>query len=451
MPTVVPPPTGGAVAARPAAAQTGVDSDFADIFAALGGLSDEESPLPVIPSAGAEFPIATWTNAVSAAKSTGPLTLPDSAQPVVPAPAPEVVSELKVVADSMPSVPSAPTAMKTVVPSGVAASPSTARKEGPDKPAGKDEPIESVGVKHASLPYAPTDVILPLPLPIPLMIQPLIQAHQESVVAQPLLSPVPPIETQAASDDGAYLRIRFENPPTVEPDAGDTRLPAAPAAPAKPVNPVSALQSTDSEVPVTTDFRTQAVVSAGSPRQRSGNDSDHERSTKNQAEAIPVATSPIPRSDATEQVVRVSEPSQKLPDPQFHRSHEAAPAASVPRQIPEPETQAKGALRAVSIDFTPDGSGDVRLKLAERSGEVHVSLHSNDASMTHQLREGIHDLASALASAGYDAETFSSGQGREQGRQQQREQNEQQSRHNSQRNDSPAFEGLLNQTGQEIV
>ena len=98
----------------------------------------------------------------------------------------------------------------------------------------------------------------------------------------------------------------------------------------------------------------------------------------------------------------------------------------------------------MSLDFSPDGSGDVRLKLAERSGEVHVSLHSNDAELTHQLREGIHDLAAALSSAGYEAEAWTSGQGRDANRRQQQE-----PQRFGRQVDSDAFDGVLSETGQE--
>ena len=60
----------------------------------------------------------------------------------------------------------------------------------------------------------------------------------------------------------------------------------------------------------------------------------------------------------------------------------------------------------MSLEFTPDGGRDVRLRVVERGGEVHVSLHSTDNSLTGRLREGVHDLAGALINAGYDAEAW---------------------------------------------
>ena len=45
-------------------------------------------------------------------------------------------------------------------------------------------------------------------------------------------------------------------------------------------------------------------------------------------------------------------------------------------------------MRSVSLEFTPDGTHDVRVRLAERAGDVHISLHSTDASLAGRVREG---------------------------------------------------------------
>lgn len=60
----------------------------------------------------------------------------------------------------------------------------------------------------------------------------------------------------------------------------------------------------------------------------------------------------------------------------------------------------------MSLEFTPDGGRDIRLRVVERGGEVHVSLHSTDNGLTDRLREGVQDLAGALINAGYDAEAW---------------------------------------------
>jgi hypothetical protein len=70
---------------------------------------------------------------------------------------------------------------------------------------------------------------------------------------------------------------------------------------------------------------------------------------------------------------------------------------------PEPATQP---LKSLALEFTPDGAGDVRLRVSERAGEVHISLHSTDSSITGKLHEGVHDLVGSLSKAGYDAEAW---------------------------------------------
>jgi hypothetical protein len=93
---------------------------------------------------------------------------------------------------------------------------------------------------------------------------------------------------------------------------------------------------------------------------------------------------------------------------------QAAPAN--PAQLPEPAPEPKAAqqpLQSISLEFAPDGASDVRLRLSERAGEVHISLHSSDPSLSGRLHEGVHDLVGSLANAGYDAEAWTPSQGRQ--------------------------------------
>jgi hypothetical protein len=81
-------------------------------------------------------------------------------------------------------------------------------------------------------------------------------------------------------------------------------------------------------------------------------------------------------------------------------------------ELPERQ-EATQPLRSVALEFTPDGASEVRVRVAERAGEVHVSLHSSDPALTGRIHQGIHDLVGSLSSAGYDAEAWTSGQGRQ--------------------------------------
>jgi hypothetical protein len=114
----------------------------------------------------------------------------------------------------------------------------------------------------------------------------------------------------------------------------------------------------------------------------------------------------------------------------------------------EPKQQPQ-ALRSLSLEFTPDGAQDVRLRLAERAGDVHISLHSTDPALSGRLSDGVHDLVGNLSSAGYDAHAWTP----EQGRQNNQRQFEDQRR--GRRNPSPEqgaeeFGGLMQQPIQEV-
>jgi hypothetical protein len=122
-----------------------------------------------------------------------------------------------------------------------------------------------------------------------------------------------------------------------------------------------------------------------------------------------------------------------------------ASAVSLPHE-PEPAKTATP-LRSLSLEFTPDGAQDVRLRLSERSGEVHISLHTSDPSLTEKLSGGIHDLAGSLASAGYDAHAWTP----DAEQQRQRDQPEQppDRRQNPAAEEGEGFEDLLGQNPQE--
>jgi hypothetical protein len=133
----------------------------------------------------------------------------------------------------------------------------------------------------------------------------------------------------------------------------------------------------------------------------------------------------------------------------------ATPRADVAR-VAAPEAPALAEktttqpLKSVSLEFTPDGARDVKVRLSERGGEVHVSVHSSDAAVTKNLRAGVTDLASVLADAGYDAKTWTSAR-------QQQEHSQQQQEPVPQRKDrrgiasGDTFDGILQQGASPIT
>jgi hypothetical protein len=88
--------------------------------------------------------------------------------------------------------------------------------------------------------------------------------------------------------------------------------------------------------------------------------------------------------------------------------------APKPVAMPEQAMPEKATVRAVAIEFSPDGVHDVRVRLAEHAGEVHVSVHSADPEVTQNLREGVTGLTATLAQAGYDARAWTPDQGQRQ-------------------------------------
>jgi hypothetical protein len=101
----------------------------------------------------------------------------------------------------------------------------------------------------------------------------------------------------------------------------------------------------------------------------------------------------------------------------------------------------------MALEFTPDGATDIKVRLSERGGDVHISLHGTDPSLAGRVREGVGDLIGSLSKAGYDAEAWTPSQGR------QHQEREQPSRQPSSRQknlqDAAEFSAILPLTDQE--
>jgi hypothetical protein len=144
------------------------------------------------------------------------------------------------------------------------------------------------------------------------------------------------------------------------------------------------------------------------------------------ADPAPVKSAPL-RSVAETPVVPVaataSGPVAPAAPPVRHTSQEPPAPRSAAAEEPIVKEPEKQALKSVSLEFSPDGAGDVRLRVSERAGEVHISLHTSDPSLSGRIHEGVHDLVGTLTHAGYDAEAWTPGQGG--GKQQQEQQRRQ--------------------------
>ncbi len=119
------------------------------------------------------------------------------------------------------------------------------------------------------------------------------------------------------------------------------------------------------------------------------------------------------------------------------------------REEPLPDqTKTPQPLRSLALEFAPDGAGDIKVRLSERAGDVHISLHGTDPQLAGRVREGVDDLVGSLSRAGYDAETWTPGQGR----QNQRQESDQRKPSGSATSgaDAEEFSGILQQPIQEI-
>jgi hypothetical protein len=160
---------------------------------------------------------------------------------------------------------------------------------------------------------------------------------------------------------------------------------------------------------------------------------------------------PVPAAQTTETVVAppvlatpvvVTQAAHAQPPQTVAAKFQSPPAASDSQieepLVEEPKTQA---VKAVSIEFTPDGAQDVRLRLSERGGDVHISLHSTDSSLSGRLNDGVKDLVHSLTTAGYDAQTWTPGQGRQ--NQRQAEEPRKTRRNGSDDPDAESFVGVM--------
>jgi hypothetical protein len=138
---------------------------------------------------------------------------------------------------------------------------------------------------------------------------------------------------------------------------------------------------------------------------------------------VPAAQAPTAPTPAAQPAMAVhTEPSAA---PQT-RAAEDSPASHAPVTAePVGKEPAQQPLKSLSLEFAPDGAGDVRVRVSERAGEVHISLHSADASLSGKLHDGVHDLVGSLSKAGYEAEAWTPNQGQQGGNQRQQEQRRQ--------------------------
>ncbi|MBZ5596277.1 MAG: hypothetical protein LAP39_28865 [Acidobacteriia bacterium] len=74
----------------------------------------------------------------------------------------------------------------------------------------------------------------------------------------------------------------------------------------------------------------------------------------------------------------------------------------------EPAERAGEIVRDISLNLSSKDQS-VQVRLSERAGELHVTVRTPDAGLTHGLREGLSDLVGRLEHGGYRAEAWQPG------------------------------------------
>lgn len=241
-------------------------------------------------------------------------------------------------------------------------------------------------------------------------------------ITAPVILPVPLISPQEMPASAAALTAKAERPACATPEAMATSTPL----PILEVHIHS--QTADSATAPPAEAVPPAAVKPSStqtPMEGQAN-SDHGQSDARPApirienklavEAQP-RSADVPEVTATVAHTKIESPALApvtAEAPPAIRDVKPAPTVSSALPVPEPapaEPKAQAPMRTLALEFTPDGAHDIKVRLSEHSGDVHVSLHGTDPVLAGRVREGMSDLVGALSKAGYDAHAWSPGQG----------------------------------------
>ncbi len=347
----------------------------------------------------------------STASTPATPSLPVSAVPALPVPASTVG------AAAVPLVPLAVTAAPGLVQDDVPLA-ATPVKDASDK----DSPVKPAGVAMSNASQAQTGAPQAVALPIPIdvtvpqiNVRPRLSDASEASSSAPVESTAQPA-TSSASQPEAAVNIVIQ------------------AGQANPVAPQAVQSNVPEQVsaPVTAPIVPAAVVIPAA---------SVEPDRKKIDLAPSIASGSEPQQIAVDAPVKV-EQARAESSALRHRGCRAPVHEPI-----APEKAQTAQVKSLSLEFTPDGARDVRVRIAERAGEVHVSLHSSDPGVARDLRSGAADLGGALTQAGYDAQTWTSGR-QQQNPQQPRE--EQQQRRDSANTGTENFDGLMTETTETL-
>lgn len=79
-----------------------------------------------------------------------------------------------------------------------------------------------------------------------------------------------------------------------------------------------------------------------------------------------------------------------------------------PADVEPQEPAARPVSRDVSLHLA-DAEGSVDIRMAERGGEIRVTVHTQDRDLANSLRTDLPDLVGKLRQSGFQAETWHPG------------------------------------------
>jgi len=210
-----------------------------------------------------------------------------------------------------------------------------------------------------------------------------------------------------SQDEGAQQTA--DNPVVMEGSAGQPGADVAPAALSALPTELPALPAAAAVMPVPVSSLVPGIPGIEVERKKTAADGLG-------ASDAGGAPTPVGQAGAYQDLQLKAEPAKTADNAPPRNDAPRPPVAA--QELPAPEKGPAQPLKSLALEFTPDGAGDVRVRLAERGGELHVSLHSNDPSVAKSLRDGATDLTGVLTHAGYEAETWTSGRQRQENPQQ---------------------------------
>jgi len=217
-----------------------------------------------------------------------------------------------------------------------------------------------------------------------------------------------------AVDDGAAVQTAFgARLIAIENEADVNRTDPAPQvepqlaspdkqAPSPVVEPKSAVM-----LPIETRTeQASPVASADPPKQEKTKNTDRphrQDNTPDQTDSI--ASKPEVRSASLPLAAGPAENSASI-RPAEPKTAESKPAARPSEVVPPREaTETPASVRDIKLQFTAD-EGRIQVRMAERGGEVRVTVHTADQNVAGALRADLPSLSGRLEQAGFHSETW---------------------------------------------